>query len=91
MERVSVRYHGRVQGVGFRATAKSTANRHSVAGWVRNESDGSVQLEVQGSPPVLAAFLADLRARMGAMIQTAQVCPIPLTEGETGFSIRSTC
>ena len=44
-----VTYAGRVQGVGFRATAVSLARSHpAVAGWVRNLPDGRVQVVAQG-------------------------------------------
>lgn len=49
-----IRYHiivtGRVQGVGFRYFTKGYADRYGLTGWVRNELNGSVQMEVQGSP-----------------------------------------
>jgi acylphosphatase len=88
MERISVRYEGRVQGVGFRATARAIAGRHSVTGWVRNEADGAVHLEAQGPSRVVEGFLADLRSQMGQLIRSTQTAPIPLVEGETGFDIR---
>ncbi len=39
---------GRVQGVGFRYTAKGVAQRFAVTGFVRNLSDGRVELVVEG-------------------------------------------
>ncbi|MEP5613643.1 MAG: acylphosphatase [Cyclobacteriaceae bacterium] len=39
---------GKVQGVFYRATAKTKADDLRLVGWVRNEPDGSVVLEVQG-------------------------------------------
>lgn len=39
---------GRVQGVGFRYFTYSIANKYGLRGWVRNLSDGSVQVKVQG-------------------------------------------
>ena len=33
-------FHGRVQGVGFRFTAKHLANSIGLTGWVQNEYDG---------------------------------------------------
>lgn len=47
-ERLSARITGRVQGVGFRNFTQTTARRLEVAGWVRNEADGSVRLEAEG-------------------------------------------
>lgn len=41
-------FHGRVQGVGFRYTAKYLANSLNLVGWVQNEWDGTVTMEVQG-------------------------------------------
>ncbi|NJQ97304.1 MAG: acylphosphatase [Hydrococcus sp. CSU_1_8] len=56
MERFSARYVGRVQGVGFRATARSIALGHGVTGWVRNEPDGSVYVEAEGDEIALKSF-----------------------------------
>ena len=41
-------FHGRDQGVGFRYTAKYLAQSLELTGWVRNEWDGTVTMEVQG-------------------------------------------
>ena len=40
---------GQVQGVGFRYRARYAAQSLGLTGWVENEDDGSVTLEVQGS------------------------------------------
>ena len=55
--RVIVRVTGRVQGVNYRATAARVARRHGLAGWVRNEPDGSVLLDIEGDPAAISAFL----------------------------------
>jgi len=39
---------GKVQGVYFRANTREKAKELGLKGWVRNESDGSVRIEVQG-------------------------------------------
>ena len=41
---------GQVQGVGFRYRARYAAQALELTGWVENEDDGSVTLEVQGDP-----------------------------------------
>ena len=41
---------GQVQGVGFRYRARYAAQTLELTGWVENEDDGSVTLEVQGDP-----------------------------------------
>lgn len=45
---LSARITGRVQGVGFRNFTRTRARRLGLAGWVRNERDGSVRLEAEG-------------------------------------------
>lgn len=85
--RVRVLYSGRVQGVGFRATARAIASGLGLSGWVRNEPDGTVQLEAQGPPDAVEAFLAELRARMGRCIASSQVCPVPTVDDSGPFEV----
>lgn len=87
MERRRIRYTGRVQGVGFRATARSIAAGFSVSGWVRNEPDGSVVLEVQGEPGEVDAMLAAVRRALGAYIRTEAAQPVVADPGASGFVI----
>ena len=42
--------HGRVQGVFFRESTRRRAYRAGVAGWVRNNDDGSVEALFEGDP-----------------------------------------
>jgi acylphosphatase len=48
---------GRVQGVSFRMYAEREAARLGVAGWVRNEPDGSVAIHVEGDEDAVEAFV----------------------------------
>ncbi len=57
MERVTVFYSGRVQGVGFRATVRRIACGYDVTGRVRNLPDGRVELVAEGARAELKAFL----------------------------------
>lgn len=54
------RVHGAVQGVGYRRFAEREARALDLAGWVRNEPDGSVSGEVEGSEAALEVFRARL-------------------------------
>jgi acylphosphatase len=52
---------GRVQGVGFRWFVRETAHRLSLAGWVRNLPDGSVEVAADGDDESIASFRAALQ------------------------------
>jgi acylphosphatase len=56
--RVLARVTGTVQGVKYRATAQREARQRGLTGWVRNEPDGAVLIDVEGDPAAVDAFLA---------------------------------
>jgi acylphosphatase len=60
-----IRLEGRVQGVGVRATVFRLASLYQINGFVRNCSDGSVEICAQGLPVQLEAFLESVRIRPG--------------------------
>lgn len=88
MERREVRYTGRVQGVGFRATTRSIAAGHAVTGWVRNEPDGSVRVQIQGEARDIDACLGDLARVMARYIDSARAHGVPIVPGEAVFEVR---
>ncbi len=57
MKAVRVGVHGRVQGVYYRARAQAEGERLGLRGWVKNVSDGSVALHLQGDPAAVEAML----------------------------------
>ena len=62
IERIRYRFIGHVQSRGFRFACVSCAQKEGVTGWVRNERDGTVTAEVQGSAPAQLAFVKRLSA-----------------------------
>ena len=62
MVRKQIRFRGKVQGVGFRYHAKNAASSLGLTGWVRNESDGSVYMEVQGEDVLVERLLLNLNS-----------------------------
>lgn len=74
--------------MGFRATARATASGFRVTGWVRNEADGSVSMEVQGDAAQVEVFLSALAERMARNIKSVHRAELALSEGESTFEIR---
>lgn len=54
--RVRITVRGSVQGVFFRASARDEARRRGVAGFARNQPDGSVLIEAEGLPTSVERF-----------------------------------
>ena len=52
---------GKVQGVFFRDNTQRTAYEHGITGWVRNNADGTVELEASGNEQALQKFQAWLK------------------------------
>lgn len=86
--RRKVVYHGRVQGVGFRATVVDLASEFDVTGHVRNRSDGTVELVADGPIPAVEGLLMAIGDRMSRYITDAEVEEIPSDEMLSGFEIR---
>ena len=52
---------GRVQGVGFRMFVQQNAMELGITGWVKNMSDGTVTMELQGSQAAIDRLEAVIR------------------------------
>lgn len=85
---VDVTVTGRVQGVSFRMYAEQEARRLGVAGWVRNEPDGSVAAHLEGEPGAVDAMVAWCRTGPPyARVDGVDVQRVGVT-GVTGFTVR---
>jgi acylphosphatase len=87
-EQREIYYSGRVQGVGFRYTARAIATDRRVSGFVRNLPDGRVHMVIEGLPDDIQAFIKSLEADMGGYIHNTQVLVRPATGRFQGFEIR---
>jgi acylphosphatase len=76
---------GRVQGVGFRWFVEREAHVLSIAGWVRNNSDGSVEVFAQGTRDQLLG----LRSRLREGPRAARVDAVEESEARTGPAVNS--
>jgi acylphosphatase len=81
MALVHVVVNGRVQGVGFRWFVREHARRIDVAGWVRNNSDGSVELFASGSAESVSELL-DLISRGPAGAAVREVRHLSADDGK---------
>ena len=79
---------GRVQGIGYRRWAVDEARKLNLSGWVRNLSDGSVEIMMQGEPTQVNQFLSScMKGPLFASVLGVQpVCvptaaPLPIEAG----------
>jgi hydrogenase maturation protein HypF len=80
---------GVVQGVGFRPFVHRLAERHGLAGWVRNAA-GAVQIELEGSDAGIAEFLVALRRDAPPLARIEQLTMARIAPaGRVGFTIRA--
>jgi acylphosphatase len=80
--------HGFVQGVFFRDTTRRLAERHGVAGWVRNNPDGTVEAVLEGDRDDVERLLLFLReGPSGAVVHHVDVFTED-DEGLSGFRVR---
>ena len=78
---------GRVQGVGFRFTAHRMANRHQLTGFVRNLSNGSVEMLVQGTADDIDDCIEDIKEYYPGHIRDMSINEIPPDPKHTDFKI----
>ena len=91
LEFVEVIVSGRVQGVGYREFARRSAERHGVAGFVRNRADGTVEARLVGLAHAVEGMLADLRKgpSCGA-VSAVKILARGIAAAEDGFLVRPT-
>ena len=89
MDRKIIRQHiifyGRVQGVGFRYRARYAADHFGATGWVRNEYDGSVAMEIQGTQEQIDQVILAIEKGSFVKIMNMSVKNIPVRPDEYGF------
>ncbi len=78
---------GKVQHVGLRYTALYLCRDLMLTGWVRNLSDGRVEMEVQGDIASLRRLYVTLKSQPHIHIAHADIQVIPLVADERGGSV----
>lgn len=85
MIRKRIIFTGFVQGVGFRYRAHHAAELYGCTGWVRNEYDGSVVMEIQGTEEQINQVILAVERGTFVRIENMDVRNIPVVEDERGF------
>ena len=83
--RMHLVFHGRVQGVGFRFMAVTLARPRGLTGWVKNEYDGTVTMEVQGSGAQINSLVEELHHQRFIRISRVDAERISVDTHETTF------
>ena len=85
MVRKHITFYGWVQGVGFRYRARHAAELYGCTGWVRNEWDGSVTMEIQGTEEAIDNVIRAIEAGRYVRIENMDSRTIPVETEERGF------
>lgn len=91
MQSYRILVSGLVQGVGYRNWTQEQAQRLGLVGWVRNLSDGRVEIMASGDPGALEALRAACRegpdaAEVFSVFQREEEEPVV----DTDFTVRPT-
>ena len=88
MIRKHIVFYGSVQGVGFRYRARHAADLYGCTGWVKNEWDGSVSMEIQGEEESIDRVILAIERGTFVRIENMAVKSIPVVRYEYGFRTR---
>ncbi len=80
-------FTGRVQGVGFRYTTYRIARGYDVAGFVRNLSDGTVEMLAQGPADEVDRCIQEVQDSFAGYIRDARIEQIPCNPRYSDFGI----
>ncbi|RKM55385.1 acylphosphatase [Butyrivibrio sp. CB08] len=85
--RKAITVYGSVQGVGFRYRTVYAANLVGATGWVSNNYDGSVSMEIQGTEAQIDKVFQMVEQGTFVSIEGMQVEEIPVVADERGFKV----
>ncbi|MGN1147764.1 MAG: acylphosphatase [Lachnospiraceae bacterium] len=83
--RKQIRVYGFVQGVGFRYRMEHAAELVGATGWVKNEPDGSVLIELQGTEEQIDKVFMIVNQGAYVSIEKMDARTIPIVDDEYGF------
>ena len=80
-------FSGSVQGVGFRFTAHRIAGQHQLTGYVRNLTDGTVEMLAQGPAEDIDDCIRDIQESLPGHVRGMEVQEVPPNPKHTDFKI----
>ena len=83
-----IRFYGWVQAVGFRYRAVTAAEMYGATGWVRNEYDDSVSMEMQGTEKQIDDVIAAIERGRYIRIDRMEVKSLEPIADERGFRVK---
>jgi len=86
--RITVHFSGMVQGVGFRYTTMRVARSFQVTGYVKNLSDGRVEVVAEGDADELTRFRSSIEKAMDGYISNVEEVRAEAAGGFPSFSVR---
>lgn len=86
--RKKIIFYGRVQGVGFRYRAYYSAREFGLTGYVMNQYDGSVEMEVQGTKECIDEMIGQILDGRFIVVEGMDAKEIPVDNDERQFIIR---
>ena len=88
MIRKHIVFRGCVQGVGFRYRARCAADHFGCTGWVKNNWDDTVTMEIQGEEDQIDQVILAIEKGRYVRIEDMEVKDIPVESHEYGFRSR---
>ncbi len=89
MKRMEIRIFGDVQGVGFRSFVKRKADSNFLKGFVKNLSDGSIEIVAEGTEKNLENFLQAIsKGPMFGSVSTVETKRVEASGLFIGFEVR---
>ncbi len=88
MIRKHIVFSGQVQSVGFRWRARQAARLYDCTGWCRNEWDGSVTMEIQGTEEGIDRVIQSIESGRFIWIHNMDVTEIEPDVGERSFRVQ---
>lgn len=87
LRRSKLIFSGRVQGVGFRVEAVGIAERLDLVGWVKNKSNGEVEIEVEGESNKIDYMIEYLSSIRRAPVDNVEKKELDMLNTENSFEV----